>query len=135
MEPAARILSYCSKSDWSVSQVVRKMGGSHDKTMALIKELKERSLLLHEASRKKVVGRPRQYLRVTPIGRQFVREYSHLRHLSLHSNENDIRKALHQAELVRRLVERGVSPYARFQEINRLAGNIAITAKTQHSSR
>jgi hypothetical protein len=118
-----------------VSELAGKMGGSHDGTMALIKELKGRSLLQQEVSRKGSVGRPRQYLRATPIGEQLVREYKTLLDLSLRCNENDIRKALHQAELARRLVERGVSPYERFQEINQLARNIASTAKVKHHTR
>ena len=135
MDLAARMLSYCSEVDLSVSELVKKVGGSHDNTMALLRELKERSLLLQEISRTQSVGRPRQYLRATPIGKQFVREYNRLRDLSLRSNENDIRKALHQAELARRLVESGISSYARFQEINQLARNIASTAKVKHGAR
>jgi hypothetical protein len=103
--------------------------------MALVKELRARSLLLPEVSRKQGVGRPRQILRATPIGKQFVREYNRLRDLSLRSNENDIKKALHQAGLARRLVESGISPYVRFQEVNELARNIASTAKVNQRAR
>lgn len=137
MELAARILSYCSRDVMPVSLLVRRVGGSHDKAVAVIKELRERSLLvreMQEAAVKSSVGRPRQYLRPTPLGRQFLREYDHLRNLALQSNENDIRKALHQAELARRLVDSGISPYARFQEMNQLARNIASTAKAQRGS-
>jgi predicted ArsR family transcriptional regulator len=132
---AARILSYCSGGGLSVSELVKKMGGSHDRTMELIRVLKTRGLLLPETSRKEGAGRPRQYLRATPIGEQFVREYDHLRDLSLRSNENDIKKAVHQAELARRLVEAGIPPYARFQEVNEIARNIASTAKVNQRAR
>jgi hypothetical protein len=132
---AARILSYCLEADLSVSELVRKMGGSHDRTMALIKELKARSLLLPETPRKRGLGRPRQYLRATPIGKQFVKEYDRLSGLSLRSNQNDIKKALHQAELARRLVESGIPPDARFQEVNEIARNIASTAKVNQRAR
>jgi predicted ArsR family transcriptional regulator len=132
---AARVLSYCSEADLSVSELARRMGGSHDGTMALIKEIKARSLLLAEISRKRAVGRPRQILRATPIGKQFVREYDHLRNLYLRSSENDIKKALHQAELARKLIDRGTSPYARLKEVNQLARNIARTAIGNHRTR
>jgi predicted ArsR family transcriptional regulator len=132
---AASLLSYCIGADLSVSELAGKMGGSHDRTMALIKELGGRGLLLQEVARKRSVGRPRQYLRATPIGEQFVKEYNSLLDLSLRCNENDIRKALHQAELARRLVESGGSPYERFQEVNQLARNIASTAKVKHHTR
>ncbi|MGA2789502.1 MAG: hypothetical protein ABSF00_01905 [Candidatus Bathyarchaeia archaeon] len=132
---AASILSHCSQGELSVSELAEKMGGSHDRTMALVKELRARSLLLPEVSRKQGVGRPRQILRATPIGKQFVRQYNRLRDLSLRSNENDIKKALHQAGLARRLVESGISPYERFQEVNELARNIASTAKVNQRAR
>jgi predicted transcriptional regulator len=135
LDLAAKILSCCSESDLSVSDLIRKVSGNHDKTMALIKQLEERSLLLPEISRSHSVGRPRIYLRTTPIGKQFITECNHLYDLSLRSNDNDIKNALHQAELAQRLVDDGVSPYARFQEINEIARNIARTAKTQHHSR
>ena len=68
-------------------------------------------------------------LRTTPLGEQFMEQYDRLLNLRLHCNENDIKKALHQAELARRLVEQGLSPYVRFQEVNELARNIASSAQ------
>ncbi|HXZ90744.1 MAG TPA: hypothetical protein VEG61_06760 [Candidatus Dormibacteraeota bacterium] len=135
VELASTILSYCKGTELSVSELIRKVGGNYENTMAQLKELKERSLLLLEIPRDKSVGRPRQLLRTTPIGVRFMSEYKHLNDLSLRSSDNDIRKALKQAELARRLVERGISPYARFQEINELARNIASTAKVKRNTR
>jgi len=74
-------------------------------------------------------------MRTSPIGKQFVREYKHLQELSLHSNDNDVRQALYQAELAQKLVEQGVSPYERFQEVNELARNIASTAKIKRNTK
>lgn len=68
-------------------------------------------------------------LRTTPLGEQFMEQYDRLLNLRLHCNENDIKKALHQADLARRLVEQGLSPYVRFQEVNELARNIASSAQ------
>lgn len=135
VELASTILSYCNETNLSVSELARKVGGNYENTIAQLKELKERSLLLSEISRDKGVGRPRQLLRTSPIGKRFMSEYKHLNDLSLRSNDNDLRKALHQAELARRLVESGISPYARFQEINEIARNIARTAKAKQNTR
>jgi predicted transcriptional regulator len=129
---AAKILSYCNESELAVSDLTRKVSGNHDKTMALIKQLEERRLLLPRISRNHSIGRPRKYLRTTPIGKQFITECNHLYDLSLRSNDNDLEKALHQAELAQRLVESGLSPYARFQEMNEIARNIARTAEIEH---
>jgi predicted transcriptional regulator len=135
LELASTILSYCNESDLSVSELIRKVGGNYGNTMAQLKELKERGLLLSESIRDKRVGRPRQLLQPTSLGKRFMSEYSRLNDLSLRSSNNDIRKALKQAELARRLVERGISPYARFQEINELARNVASTAKVKRNTR
>jgi predicted transcriptional regulator len=135
MDLAASILSHCSIADLSVSKLLRAVGGSHDKALAVIRELQKRRLLKREARAKQRVGRPGEYLRPTPIGIQFVRDYRRLQHLSLHINDNDIRRALHQAELAEKLADKGISPYERFQEINELAGNIASTAKAKRHTR
>ena len=135
VELAARILTLCSETRQSVTEVLRGVGGSHDNTIDQIRELKNRSLLHVEAAKARTIGRPRKYIHATPIGKQFVREYNHLCQLSIRSNENDLRKALRQAEATRELIERGISPYARQQELNQIARNIARTAKTQHSPR
>lgn len=132
---AATILSYCTKTDLTVTELIRKINRNHDRTMALIKELEERSLLLREISRKHSVGRPRQYLRTTPLGRQFLNEYNHLHDIFIRCNENDIRKALHQAKLAQGLDASGISPYERFQEINEIARNIKRTAKIKQNPR
>jgi len=134
MDHAATILSCCSETNLSVAELIRKVRANSDKTIALIKELEERSLLLSETSKEHNVGRPRQIMRTSPIGKLFVREYKHLQELSLRSNDNDIRQALHQAELAQKLVEQDISPYERFQEVNELARNIASTAKIKHNT-
>ena len=132
---AAKILSYCSQGELPVSDLIRKVSGNHDKTMALIKQLEERSLLLPRASRNHGIGRPRKYLRTTPLGEQFITACNRLYDLSLRSNNDDLKKALHHAELAQRLVENGLSPYARFQEINEIARSIARTAEIEHRTR
>ena len=53
---AARVLSCCLEAELSVSELVGKMGGSHDRTMALIKELKARSLLMADTAKKTRAG-------------------------------------------------------------------------------
>jgi predicted ArsR family transcriptional regulator len=135
IELASTILSYCNETALSVSELARKVGGNYENTMAQLKELKKRGLLLSEISRDKGVGRPKQLLQPASLGKRFMSEYKRLNDLSLRSSDNDLRKALNQAELARRLVESGISPYARFQEINELARNVASTAKVKRNTR
>jgi predicted ArsR family transcriptional regulator len=130
MDRAASILGYCSEAPLSVSELSAKVKGNHEKTILLIRDLKERHLLQSYIAKRRVRGRPNQMLRTTILGEQYVREYRQLADLRLFSNDNDIKKALHQADLAAKLDEQKISPYARFQEINELARNIARTAQT-----
>jgi len=126
-ELTARALSLCNETELSVSQLTRKIGGNHEKLIALTRELQAQGLLFR-TSRRKGRGRPQSLLSTTPLGRQFMEQYDRLLNLRLHSNENDIKKALRQIDQTQRLMDQGVSPYARFQEVNEIARNIAGTA-------
>ncbi len=133
-ERAAAVLSRCSQTALSVSQLASEVGGNHQNVIELLRELESRGLL-SRLSEKRGRGRPQHLLRTTPIGEQFLQQYDRLLHLRLRSNENDIKKALHQADLARRLEEQRVSPYALFQEVNELARNISGTAQAYRHTR
>jgi hypothetical protein len=126
IELAAKALSHCSETALSVSQFLGKMGGNHARAIELARELQARGLLLSSTERQNR-GRPQCLLRTSPLGEQFMRDHARLLNLRLYSNDNDIKRALHQANLARKLIEQQISPYARFQEVNELARNIAGT--------
>jgi len=127
---AARILRYCEKNTPSVSQIIAELGGRYETTINLIRELSMRSLV-QIVPKKNGVGRPRHMIRTTPLGKQLIEQFDQLSDIRLQSDENDIKKAVKQAEEVRRLSELGVDPYIRFQEVNEIARNIASTTQTR----
>lgn len=135
LELSAKILSCCLNQDLSTSEMLEKVGGGHDRVIQLIRELKERGLLLQATMGKKTAGRPRHSLQSSSLGKRFVTEYNRLCLLPLRSNKNDLKRAVHQAQLARKLIQGGESPYARLLEVTSLARNIARTAKAQHSTR
>ena len=83
--------------------------------------------------RRHVRGRPKQLLETTILGEQYVNDYRQLANLRLFSNDNDVKKALLQADLAAKLDEQKLSTYARFQEINQLARNVAHAAQAKQS--
>jgi len=131
---AVKILSLCNGTTLSVSQIVSKAGGNHEKMIETLNELYSRSLVQLRIEKGEGRGRPKHFVTTTPLGRQFVHEYERLLNLRLQSRDPDIKKALYQAELAHRLRDRGISPYARFQEINELARNIARTSQAKQST-
>jgi len=133
IERAARVLSLCNETALSVSELASKVGGKRDNIIELIRELDVRGLLLR-IKEKQSRGRPRHMLRTTPLGERFVEQYGRLLDLRLFSNDNDIKKAIHHADLTQMLEEHQISVYARFHEVNELARNIAGTAQASESS-
>jgi predicted ArsR family transcriptional regulator len=115
----------------SVSQLISTVEGSHEGLLDLLNELEMRGLLKRREQRQRR-GRPQRIMETTTLGERFIKTYNQLMKLQLRSNERDIRAAVHQAELAKRLEESGISPYARFNEIVELARNIANSA--QHST-
>jgi predicted ArsR family transcriptional regulator len=97
-------------------------------------ELEMRGLLMRREEKQRR-GRPQRLMETTALGRHFIQEYGQLLKLPLQSNERDIRAAVHQAELAKRLEESGISPYARFDEVVELARNIANTAHRNPTTR
>jgi predicted ArsR family transcriptional regulator len=135
IEPrAVKILSLCNGTTLSVSEIASKVGENHGKVIEALNELCSRSLVQLRIERGVGRGRPKHLVTTTPLGRRFLDEYERLLNLRLQSRDSDIRKALHQAELAQRLRDRGISPYARFQEINEIARNIARTAQAKQNS-
>jgi predicted transcriptional regulator len=129
-----KILSLCNGTTLSVSQIVSKAGGNHERMIEALNELCSRSLVQLRIEKSESRGRPKHLVTTTPLGRQFVHEYERLLNLRLQSRDSDIKKALYQAELAKRLRDRGISTYARFQEINELARNIARTSQAKQSA-
>lgn len=131
---AVEALSNCSQTAPCVSELVAEIRGNHERTIRLIEELETRGLLrrtLQNNSR----GRPKHLLQTTPLGKLFLAQYRELLRLSLQSNDNDLMKAIRQAEMAQRLVEQGVSPYRRLREVNEIARNIARTAQINRGPR
>jgi len=118
----------------SVSQLVSKIEGSHEDLLDLFNELEMGGLLIRREQRQKR-GRPQCIMETTALGEHFIQGYADLMKLQLRSNVSDIRAAVHQAELAKRLEESGISPYTRFNEVVELARNISNTAQHNTTAR
>jgi len=130
VDQAASILMHCSTTPLSVSELATTVRGNHEQTISLVRELEQRRLLQSSTVKTESRGRPRQLLQTTILGERYLRDYRSLANLRLFSNDNDIKKAVLHADLAAKLDEQNISPFARFQELNELARNIARTAQT-----
>ena len=127
---AARVLSACNGAGLCLSRLATELGGNRERTILLVTELQHHGLLQKTVERNRR-GRPRHMLRTTALGEQFLARYDELMRIPLQSSDNDLRKAIRQAEAARRLEQQNISPYARFREVNKIVKHIASTAQTR----
>jgi DNA-binding HxlR family transcriptional regulator len=130
LDPLLRVLTDCRDGRLCTSELLVKLGGNRRMITQLVVELQQCGLIEKSVLRTGK-GRPKHMLRTTALGEEFLSRYSELMRLPVQSNDNDLAKAIRQAEFARRLVEQNISPYARFQEVNRIVKHIAGTEQAR----
>jgi len=127
---AARVLSICNDTELCLSRLATQLRGNRERAILLVTDLQQCGLL-ERVVEKNGRGRPRHTLHAAALGHEFLTRYNELMRMPLQSSDNDLRKAVRQADAVRRLEQQNISPYARFREVNKIVKHIASTAQTR----
>jgi len=130
LDSLLRLLIDCRDGRLCTSELLVKLGGNRGTIMQLVVELQQCGLIEKNVLRTGK-GRPKHMLRTTALGEEFLSRYSELMRTPVQSNDNDLAKAIRQAEFARRLVKQNISPYARFQVVNRIVKHIASTEQAR----
>ena len=120
VEVEARILSIAKRRPAGVRELSKIMRRRTQTVISTIKRMNAAGLVEVRPEEKRGRGRPRQLVRVTTLGDDYLETYRKLKIKRLRSNRNDLAKAKRDAEYVNRLVTRGKEPYDAFLELNRL---------------
>jgi len=131
-ESEIRLLELCCNNHFGVRQVLRSLGGSHTSNMRIIKEF-ERSGTLELTESPNGRGRPKKIVTLSPTGVVILDMLRSVNAMMLKVNENDIRSALEQVRLRKRMIAAGIDPYERFLEMNEFALNIRNSTKSDAS--
>jgi len=86
--------------------------------------MNEEQLIETQVSKIPKKGRPKQFIRATPLGCEFLDAYQKLKMKPLRARKEDLKRAAKDARYVNRLAENGLSPFQIFMELNFIAGNI-----------
>src|SRR3989304_890197 len=133
VDRAIAVLSLCLDNQLSVSELTTKVKGNRENALELVRELEIRGFLTRSIQSNPTRGRPCNFLKTTPLGKHFAEQQQQLLALSLHINDNDVRKAISHADMARKLEQGGVSTYSKFLEVSELASNIARATPTRAS--
>jgi DNA-binding PadR family transcriptional regulator len=120
LEVEVQVLSIVKKYPLGVREISKIMRRRTQTVVSTIKMMNAAGLVDVRPEETRRRGRPRQIVKATMLGDEYLEAYNRLRIMPLRSNRNDLVKAKRDAEYVNRLVARGKVPYDTFLELNGL---------------
>lgn len=120
LEVEVQVLSIVKKYPVGVRELSKIMRRRTQTVVSTIKMMNAAGLVDVRPEETRRRGRPRQIVKATMLGDDYLEAYNRLRIKPLRSNRNDLVKAKRDAEYVNRLVARGIEPYDAFLELNSL---------------
>ena len=120
LEVEVQVLSIVKKYPVGVRELSKIMRRRTQTVVSTIKMMNAAGLVDVRPEETRRRGRPRQIVKATMLGDDYLEAYNRLRIKPLRSNRNDLEKAKRDAEYVNRLVARGKVPYDAFLELNNL---------------
>jgi len=120
LEIEMQILSTVKKHPAGVRELSKIISRRTQTVVSTIKKMNAAGLVNVEPEETIRRGRPRQIVKATTLGEDYLETYNRLMIKPMRGNRNDLLKAKKDAEYVNRLVERGKDPYEAFLELNNL---------------
>ena len=120
LEIEMHILSTVKKYPEGIRELSKIISRRTQTVVSTIKKMNAAGLVNVEPEETIRRGRPRQIVKATTLGEDYLETYNRLMIKPMRGNRNDLLKAKRDAEYVNRLVERGKDPYEAFLELNNL---------------
>lgn len=138
LDERAAVLQTISPDSRGVRELVKKLRWKTTRVVSLLKTMEKEGLIDFSKSSNSRRGRPKKIVAPTVLGNEFLETFQQCQRKVVQMNYNDVKSAVYQALLAKKLEELNISPYQRFMELNTLALKIrtSITKKdsTQNSS-
>ncbi len=83
--------------------------------------MEEHGLLEKKVEKRNMRGRPKYMIKPTILGKDYLETYEALKLKTLRSRKNGLKKTIKDAEYVKRLEARNLSPFRLFLELNSLS--------------
>jgi len=114
----AKLLKVVNSHPTYVREIIRKLHFRPKTVISLIKDMEEHGLLEKKVEKRNMRGRPKYMIKPTILGKDYLETYEALNLKTLRSRKNDLKKAIKDAEYVKRLEARNLSQFRLFLELN-----------------
>lgn len=129
LDARAKILEIVNSNPRGIREIVQRLNLRTSSVIVLLKKMEEEGLVVQRRKESKH-GRPVKLVASTPLGCEFLENYTMLSMKPLKARKIDLEHAEKDALYTKRLIENGHSPFKLFMELNEIVHNIKISAET-----
>lgn len=132
LDARAKILEIVNSNPRGIREIVQRLNLRTSSVIVLLKKMEEEGLVVQRRKESKQ-GRPVKLVASTPLGYEFLENYTMLSMKPLKARKIDLERAEKDALYTKRLIENGHSPFKLFMELNEIVHNIKVSAETSES--
>jgi len=131
----AAILNAISSDSCGVRELIEKLRWKTERAISTLKTMEEEGLIEFQENLTLNRGRPKKLVVASTLGGEFLETLERCQRKKIQINHNDIKSAVHQASLAKKLEEFHISPYKRFMELNSIALRIRNSITVENSTK
>jgi len=124
LDDEAAILKAVSSNPCGVRELVEKLHWKTERVVLLLKTMEKEGFIEFHENITLNRGRPKKLVVATTLGDEFLETFEKCQRKAIQINYNDVKSAVYQANLAKKLEEYHISPFKRFWELNSIAFKI-----------
>jgi len=121
LDEKATVLKAIKPNPCGVRELVEKLRWKTERVILLLKIMQEEGVIEFYENITQSRGRPKKLVVPSTLGGEFLEAFESCQRKAIQINHNDIKSAVYQAHLAKKLEEYHVSPFQRFWELNSIA--------------
>jgi DNA-binding MarR family transcriptional regulator len=121
LDESATILKAINHNPCGVRELVGKLHWKTQRVVSLLKTMRDEGFIEFQENATPTRGRPKKIVVASTLGIELLETFEKCQRKAIQINHNDIRSAVYQANLAKKLEGYHVSSFQRFWELTRIA--------------
>jgi len=135
LDEKAAVLKTIHANPCGIRELVEKLHWKPERVISLLKTMQEEGLIEFLGNHTPNRGRPKKLVVASTLGAEFLETSEECQKKAIQINHNDIKSAVYQANLAKKLEEYHVSLFQRFWELNSIALKIRNSITVENTSK
>jgi len=135
LDDRAAIIKVINANPYGVRELVEKLHWKAERVISLLKTMQEQGLIEFHENITPNRGRPKKLIVASTLGSEFLETFERCQRKAIQINPNDIKSAIYQADLAKKLEGYHVSPFQRFWELTSIALRVRNSFTVEDSAK